>query len=92
MKILPYVIVLVSGLITALFLVIRNLKAEMRVLKAQLATSEKEKDGFAKQVQRLTNAAEITAENEKEANEKIDEVYSGDAVDNALSGLSKHKN
>lgn len=92
MKILPYVIVLVSGLITALFLVIRNLKAEMRVLKAQLETSEKEKDGFAKQVQRLTNAAEITTENEKEANEKIDEVYSGDAVDNALSGLSKHKN
>lgn len=92
MKILPYVIVLVSGLITALFLVIRNLKAEMRVLKAQLETSEKEKDGFAKQVQRLTSAAEITAENEKEANEKIDEVYSGDAVDNALSGLSKHKN
>lgn len=92
MKILPYVIVLVSGLITALFLVIRNLKAEMRVLKAQLETSEKEKDGFAKQVQRLTNAAEITTANEKEANEKIDEVYSGDAVDNALSGLSKHKN
>jgi predicted Holliday junction resolvase-like endonuclease len=91
-KILPYVIVLVSGLITALFLVIRNLKAEMRVLKAQLETSEKEKDGFAKQVQRLTNAAEITTANEKEANEKIDEVYSGDAVDNALSGLSKHKN
>lgn len=92
MKILPYVIVLVSGLITALFLVIRNLKAEIRVLKAQLETSEKEKDGFAKQVQRLTNAAEITTANEKEANEKIDEVYSGDAVDNALSGLSKHKN
>lgn len=92
MKILPYVIVLVSGLITALFLVIQNLKAEMRVLKAQLETSEKEKDGFAKQVQRLTSAAEIMAENEKEANEKIDEVYSGDAVDNALSGLSKHKN
>lgn len=91
MKILPYVIVLVSGLITALFLVIRNLKAEMRVLKAQLETSEKEKDGFAKQVQRLMSAAKITAENEKEANEKIDEVYSGDAVDNALSGLSKHK-
>ena len=57
MKILPYVIVLVSGLITALFLVIRNLKAEMRVLKAQLETSEKEKDGYAKQVQRLTSAA-----------------------------------
>lgn len=92
MKILPYVIVLVSGLITVLFLVIRNLKAEIRVLKAQLETSEKEKDGFAKQVQRLTNAAEITTANEKEANEKIDEVYSGDAVDNALSGLSKHKN
>lgn len=79
-------------LIGVLLLVIRNLKSELKLVRAQLATTEKEKDGYAKLVQRLMSAAEITAENEKEANEKIDEVYSGDAVDNALSGLSKHKN
>ena len=79
-------------LIGVLLLVIRNLKSELKLVRAQLATTEKEKDGYAKLVQRLMSAAEITAENEKEANEKIDAVYSGDAVDNALSGLSKHKN
>lgn len=92
MKILIYAVLILLGAVILLCMVIRNLKNEMKLMKTQLATSEKEKDGYAKQVQRLTSAAEITAENEKEANEKIDEVYSGDAVDNALSGLSKHKN
>ncbi len=92
MKFLIYVILILLGAVIFLCVIIRNLKNEIKLIKTQLATSEKEKDGFAKQVQRLTNAAEITTANEKEANEKIDEVYSGDAVDNALSGLSKHKN
>lgn len=92
MKAMLYVTIVLVSLIGVLLLVIRNLKNEIKLIKTQLATSEKEKDCYANQVQRLTSAAEITAENEKEANEKIDEVYSGDAVDNALSGLSKHKN
>ena len=92
MKILIYAVLILLSAVILLCVIIRNLKSELKLVRAQLATTEKEKDGFAKQVQRLTSAAEITAENEKEANEKIDEVYSGDAVDNALSGLSKHKN
>lgn len=92
MKAMLHVTIVLVSLIGVLLLVIRNLKSELKLVRAQLATTEKEKDGYAKQVQRLMSAAEITAENEKEANEKIDEVYSGDAVDNALSGLSKHKN
>lgn len=91
MKILIYAILILLSAVILLCVIIRNLKSELKLVRAQLATTEKEKDGYAKQVQRLTSAAEITAENEKEANEKIDEVYSGDAVDNALSGLSKHK-
>ena len=92
MKILIYAILILLGAVILLCVIIRNLKSELKLVRAQLETTEKEKDGYAKQVQRLMSAAEITAENEKEANEKIDEVYSGDAVDNALSGLSKHKN
>lgn len=91
MKILIYAILILLGAVILLCVIIRNLKSELKLVRAQLETTEKEKDGYAKQVQRLMSAAEITAENEKEANEKIDEVYSGDAVDNALSGLSKHK-
>lgn len=92
MKILIYAVLILLGAVILLCVIIRNLKSELKLVRAQLATTEKEKDGYAQQVQRLMSAAEITAENEKEANEKIDEVYSGDAVDNALSGLSKHKN
>lgn len=91
MKILIYAVLILLGAVILLCVIIRNLKSELKLVRAQLETTEKEKDGYAKQVQRLMSAAEITAENEKEANEKIDEVYSGDAVDNALSGLSKHK-
>ena len=91
MKILIYAVLMLLGAVIFLCVIIRNLKSELKLVREQLATTEKEKDGYAKQVQRLMSAAEITAENEKEANEKIDEVYSGDAVDNALSGLSKHK-
>ena len=92
MKIMFYVILALVCVIGVLFLVVKHLSGEIKLLKTQLETSEKEKDSYARQVQRLTSAAEIIAANERKANEKIDEIYSGDAVDNALSGLSKHKN
>lgn len=92
MKILIYAVLILLGAVILLCVIIRNLKSELKLVRTQLATTEKEKDGYAKQVQRLTSAAEMVAENEREANEKIDEIYSGDAVDNALGGLSKHKN
>ena len=92
MKFLVYAVLILVVVVIFLCVIIQNLKNELKLIKTQLATSEKEKDIYAKQVQRLSSSAEIIAANEKEANEKIDEVYSGDAVDNALSGLSKHKN
>ena len=92
MNIMAYVILALLGVIIALFLVAKNLRNELKLTKVQLETSEKEKNNYAKQVQRLMSAAEIMAKNEKEANEKVDELYSGDAVDNAINGLSKHKN
>lgn len=92
MKIMFYVILALVCGIGVLFLVVKHLSGEIKLLKTQLETSEKEKDSYARQVQRLTSTAGIIAANEREANEKIDEIYSGDAVDNALSGLSKHKN
>lgn len=92
MKIMLWVILALVCVAGVLLLLVKHLRGEIRLLKNQLETSEKEKDSYARQVQRLTSAAEIIAANEREANEKIDEVYSGDAVDNALGGLSKHKN
>lgn len=90
MKIMICVMLLLFVAVAILLLVVKHLRGEIRLIKAQLEASEKEKVIYAKQVQRLSSSAEIIAANEKEANEKIDEIYSGDAVDNALSGLSKH--
>lgn len=92
MKAMLHVTIALVSLIGVLLLVIRNLKNEIKLIKTQLATSEKEKDGYAEQVQRLTSAGEITAEVRKKADEKNAKLHSGDAVDNAIKQLSKSKN
>lgn len=92
MKILVYTLALFAEIIAVLLFVVRNLRNEMKLTKAQLAASEKARDEYAKQVQRLTSAGEITAENRRESDEKVDSLHSGDAVGNALDELSKHKN
>jgi len=92
MKAMLHVTIALVSLIGVLLLVIRNLKNEIKLIKTQLATSKKEKDGYAKQVQRLTSAGEITAEVRKKADEKNAKLHSGDAVDNAIKQLSKSKN
>lgn len=92
MKILIYAVLILLGAVIFLCVIIRNLKSELKLVRAQLATTEKEKDGYAKQVQRLTSAGEITAEVRKKADEKNAKLHSGDAVDNAIKQLSKSKN
>ena len=92
MKILIYAVLILLGAVILLCVIIRNLKSELKLVRAQLATTEKEKDGYARQVQRLTSAGEITAEVRKKADEKNAKLHSGDAVDNAIKQLSKSKN
>lgn len=89
MKILGYVIAALIGVIVFLLQRLSVRRNELKLLKCQLETAEKEKDGYARQVQRLTSAAEIVSENRKEADEKIEELHSGDAVSNALDELRK---
>ena len=91
MKILIYAVLILLGAVILLCVIIRNLKSELKLVRAQLATTEKEKDGYAKQVQRLMSAAEITSEIRKECEEKNATLYSGDPVDNAIEQLSKSK-
>ena len=92
MKILGCTLALFAGIIAVLLFVVRNLRNEIKLTKAQLAASEKARDEYAKQVQRLTSAGEITAEVRKKADEKNAKLHSGDAVDNAIKQLSKSKN
>lgn len=92
MKILIYAVLILLGAVILLCVIIRNLKSELKLVRAQLATTEKEKTFYARQVQRLTSAGEITAEVRKKADEKNAKLHSGDAVDNAIKQLSKSKN
>lgn len=86
-----FVIIALGGASFCLLMVLRHLKAEVKLLKCQLEASEKEKTAYARQVQRLTSAGEITSKNRRKADEKIEELHSGDALGNALDGLRKHK-
>ena len=90
-KFLAYVIIALLAAVGFLVAFVLHLRSELKLTKCQLATCEKEKQGFAEQVQRLTSAAEITSGNRKEADEKVDELHAGDAVSNALDSLRKPK-
>ena len=92
MKVMFFVTIALGGAFFCLLMVLRHLKAEVKLLKCQLEASEKEKTAYARQVQRLTSTADITSKNRREADEKIEELHSGDALGNALDGLHKHKN
>lgn len=92
MKFLGCALLVLLAALAVLILVLRNLRNEMKLTKAQLAASEKARDEYARQVQRLTSAGEITAEVRKKADEKNAKLHSGDAVDNAIKQLSKSKN
>lgn len=92
MKVMFFVIIALGGASFCLLMVLRHLKAEVKLLKCQLEASEKEKTAYARQVQRLTSAAGIASKNRREADEKIEELHSGDVVGNALDGLRKPKN
>ena len=56
MKVMFFVIIALGGASFCLLMVLRHLKAEVKLLKCQLEASEKEKTAYARQVQRLTSA------------------------------------
>ena len=80
-----------AAMIFVLVLVVRHLLSELRVLKCKLDATEKAKDEYAAQAARLANAVDVLKKNKDEANEKINALDSGDAVDNAIGVLSKLK-
>ena len=80
-----------AAVIVVLSAVIKHLKSELRVLKSKLEATEKAKNEYAAQAARLASAVDVMKKNKDEANEKINALDSGDAVDNAIGVLSKPK-
>ncbi len=67
-------------------------KGTIEKQKEEYAILENKFAGLEKEYNSLHEIMKIKSENRKEADEKKNELYNGDPVDNAISGLSKHSN
>jgi hypothetical protein len=79
--------VLVYAVVTCIF-IIKNQRQSARTLQCKNLALEHERDTYAQQVQRLTKAGKIAVDNRRESDAKVESLHNGDAVDNALHGLS----
>lgn len=80
-----------AAVIAALAITVKILSSEVRGLKDKLSNAEAAKNEWKAQAERLESAIDIMKKNKEEANEKINALDSGDAVDNAIGVLSKPK-
>ena len=77
--------------ITVCILVIKRQSRTIKTLKAENVALEMEKASLNGEVERLSKAEKIKSKNRRESDEKIEYLHSGDAVDNAILGLSNDK-
>ena len=80
-----------AAVIAALAVTVKIMASELRGLKDRLSNAEAAKSEWKAQAERLESAIDIMKKNKDEANEKINALDSGDAVDNAVGVLSKPK-
>ena len=88
-KILFYAIFFMVLLCFFLLMIIFSVKAKLKMAECKCDALEKEKNEFARQVARLTNASQAVSENRRKADAEIDALHSGAAIDNALEQLRK---
>lgn len=69
-------------------LVIRKQTRTIKTLRAENVALEMEKASLDGEIKRLSKAEKIKSKNRRESDEKIEYLHSGDAVDNAILGLS----
>lgn len=72
-------------------LVIRKQTRTIKTLRAENVALEMEKASLDGEFKRLSKAEKIKSKNRRESDEKIEYLHSGDAVDNAILGLSNDK-
>lgn len=75
--------------VMAMIFLVRHLCTKIEMLRTQNDTLERQKDAFAAELSRCRNAQEIVSENRRQADAKVDELHSGDALGNALDELRK---
>lgn len=85
------IIIAVLAVIAVVFLLLwRISKAKLKQTENELAYTRKElSESIAAQV-KLEATLEIINQNRNQADEKIENLHTGDVLGNALDGLSKH--
>ena len=81
------VIVVLVGLSGVSFIMWRITDKQRVELETQLDTAVKNNKVLMEQLNKLHEELRIKSENRKEADEKIKELHTGDALGNALNGL-----
>ena len=88
-------IYLIAGLVILsliFFLMFLFEKNDKKKIKERYVQMELVNEGLRKELEKVTAISKIKEEKQNEANEKIEQLFDGDIVSNAIDGLSKHKN
>lgn len=87
-------IYLIAGLVILsliFFLMFLFEKNDKKKIKERYVQMELVNEGLRKELEKVTAISKIKEEKQNEANEKIEQLFDGDIVSNAIDGLSKHK-
>lgn len=88
MKVL-LIIALINLLVAVVFWALwKYTKGKLKQTKDSLNTALDANYSLTLQLENLKLQSKIKSDNRKEANEKINALHNGDAVDNAINGLS----
>ena len=84
-------LILVGLLILSVFFILIQHKNN-KSLKEKLDKKNELYNGLVKEFELLKETDKIKEENQKEADNKINQILTGDSVTNAINELSKHNN
>lgn len=85
-------IILLFLLIFVVLIFILSYKNEkMKQIKEEMKSLINANNNLHEEIKRLTSIDEIKSKNREEANEKINDLHNGDAIDNALNILRNYK-
>ena len=87
-------IYLIAGLVILsliFFLMFLFEKNDKKKIKERYVQMELMNEGLRKELEKVTAISKIKEEKQNEANEKIEQLFDGDIISNAIDGLSKHK-
>lgn len=83
-------IIILLALVLVLFLALKTALEKLSLSRMKNTEYEYAIKGLKKENSALRDGLNLKAKMEKETNEKIDSLHTGDTVANAINGLSKH--